>query len=270
MNSNIRGSTLPISWSGLLGVSRTVLSLTHFCITSPGLRRLCLCSNRTAQDRSRMIRPRRPSCGITATGEILNDGGRLSLMSSQSIVVEKPALTWYAKSSWTRAIASAARAVGCGPLFTAALIVFLSQVSPQFTGTPVCHCSKVSPNGCPSTIKGMGCSRLLALSGLPRASFMALGWCISTSCNDTVRCLDSCLILAIWFRMAFVAWGPFRWWASCKLGSFNSGLLVTCLSKPPVCQLRFRFRFMFSTAGPITLTKVFTLSGSARTAWSCL
>jgi hypothetical protein len=96
-----------------------------------------------------------------------------------------------------------------------------------------------------------------AVSGLPLASFMALGWCISTSCKDTVRCLDSCRILAIWFRMVFVAWGPFGWCASCKLGSFNSGLLVTCLSKPPACQLRFRFRCIFSTAGLITLTKLY-------------
>jgi hypothetical protein len=99
---------------------------------------------------------------------------------------------------------------------TATSITSFFQVSPQSTGMPLSHSSRVLPNGCPIIIRGMSCSRLLALSCLTRASFVELGWCISTSCKDTVRCLDFCLILAMWFRMVLVAWGPFRWWASCR------------------------------------------------------
>jgi hypothetical protein len=167
-------------------------------------------------------------------------------------------------------MASAARAVGCRPLFTATSIAFLCQGFPQSTGTPVCHSCRVSPNGCPNTIRGMGCRRLRANFGLPLVSFIAWGWCLSTSPNVTVHCLATSLILVMCSRMVFVAWGPFRWWASCKLGSYISGLLVTCLSRPPICQLRFRFFFIFSTAGPMTFTKCLILSASARTAWSCL
>jgi hypothetical protein len=138
-------------------------------------------------------------------------------MLSHWTIFKKLAWIWQVTSLWTSAIASAARAIGCGPLITAASITFLYQDSPQSTSTPIVHSHRVLPKGCSSTIRGMGCSRLHAISGLFLALFIAWGWCISTSPNVTICCLACSLILDIWARMGFVAWGPFRWWASCKL-----------------------------------------------------
>jgi K+-transporting ATPase A subunit len=161
-------------------------------------------------------------------------------------------------------MASAARAVGCGPLFTASSIASFSQGFPQSTVTPVCHSCRVSPKGCPNTIRGMGCSRLLATFGLPLALCIAWGWCISISPKFTVRCLASSLILVMWARMVFVAWGPFRGrWASCKLGLYNSGLLfaVTCLYiQTPYLSATLSFILHVLYRGPMTFTKCLILN----------
>jgi hypothetical protein len=91
-----------------------------------------------------------------------------------------------------------------------------------------------------------------------------MGWCISSSPNVPVGCLACSLILAIWARMVFVAWGPFRSWAPyCKLCSSTSVLLFTiaCLSKPPACQLRFSLSLHVFHCRSDHLDKVFDYIG---------
>ena len=147
-----RESTFPISFTGIDGAVSTVVSLTLFCVivTSPST------SWYTGKERSRIIRPRRPTCGINATGDILRFAGLRRLTSSQSITLQNPALTWYAISSLKSSIAAGVHAVGWGPRSIAASMTPHSQSGPQSTAMPCHHSCMTGVNGCTSA-NGCGC-----------------------------------------------------------------------------------------------------------------
>ena len=94
-----------------------------------------------------MMRPRRLTCGTTATGDIFRFLGRIFMMSSHRNTLQKPALIWYSISSLNNATDSGVRAVGWGPRVTAALMTSQSQSGPQSTGIPRSHSRKVGENG---------------------------------------------------------------------------------------------------------------------------
>ena len=71
-------------------------------------------------------------------------------MSSQSITLQKLALTWYAMSSSDRAMASGVDAVGWGPQATAVSRTYKIQSGPQSTSMPCHHFFRVSVKGCAS------------------------------------------------------------------------------------------------------------------------
>ncbi len=79
MYCNSRGSTLPISLTGTKGAVSAVMLFTLSWVTviTP------LISWYTGNERSRIILPRRSTCGMSAAGDILRFFGRSHLTSSQ-------------------------------------------------------------------------------------------------------------------------------------------------------------------------------------------
>ena len=180
-----RGSTFPISLTGTDGAVSTVVLLTLCCVTVITLST----SWYTGNKRSRMIRPRRPTWGISATGDILRLAGHRRLTASHSITLQKPALTWYSMSSLKRAIASGVCAVGWGPRSTAVSMTSPAQSGPQSTAIPSRHSRMTGVNGCTSA-NGCGC---INDRGLPLAGSVGPSRCVgSVRLASNSNCTSSC------------------------------------------------------------------------------
>ncbi len=113
-------------------------------------------------DRSSRRRPRRPTCGITASGDTFRFVGYACWMVRHSTISENPAWIWYFISSSMRFRASGVRALVWGPRWMAAQIAASDHGSPHRAETPDAHCSSVATNGW-NRIQGAGSVHFLLL-----------------------------------------------------------------------------------------------------------
>ena len=148
-----------MSLTGVCGAVVAVVSLIDgwrigpiLCLPGRGLR--------MGKDKSRIMRPRRPGCGTTATGEIFRFHGGFCIRSLASRTWLKPALIWYWMSCSKSSITSGISADGCGPRSRASRIWSGCQSGPQSTSTPCSHHLSSGPNGCASIANGDGCIKL--------------------------------------------------------------------------------------------------------------